>query len=553
MGNYASSLTAGDNARIQVGDIHQYNYAEPSEQRLNQKCLENFRCTDPRDDKKRIEDLKGGLLDKSYQWVLQAPEFLQWRDNRDSRILWITGDPGKGKTMLLCGIIDHLEPTTKLGNPGHQKLLSYFFCQETVSGLNSAAAVMNGLIYLLADQHRSLVSYIRDKNPDPNHWNSRVALEDVFSNILADPALKDAYIIIDALDECTTDLEFLSGFIAANTTSHVKWIISSRNRVDIKESIELAADKISLSLELNEESVTQAVDIYIKHQVSQLAARKNCDEDMKREIQEHLSLNAHGTFLWVALVCKELNKCRAWDLLASLKDYPTELVGFYHQMMSRVRGQKLCMRVLAIMATVYRPIAWKELMEYEEIPRGERYILDILNDCGSFLTVKDGIIYFIHQSAKDFLLTKRDSDLFPGGMKREHEAILRKSVKAMAGLKQDIYGLYHPGLHVDEICRMRPDPDPLTSIQYACVYWIDHLLEVDFTAQGEEISKSDQLLGNDGVVYQFLAQKLLFWLEALSYIRKASVGLLGISKLERLSVRISRSETGTSSTYALTL
>jgi hypothetical protein len=30
------------------------------------KCLQDLRFTDPRDDKKRIEDIKGGLLKDSY-------------------------------------------------------------------------------------------------------------------------------------------------------------------------------------------------------------------------------------------------------------------------------------------------------------------------------------------------------------------------------------------------------------------------------------------------------------------------------------------------------
>ncbi|KAK3900845.1 hypothetical protein C8A05DRAFT_16895, partial [Staphylotrichum tortipilum] len=53
---------------------------------------------------------KGGLLQDSYRWILDNPEFQQWRDNPKSRLLlWIEGDPGKGKTMLLCGIINELE------------------------------------------------------------------------------------------------------------------------------------------------------------------------------------------------------------------------------------------------------------------------------------------------------------------------------------------------------------------------------------------------------------------------------------------------------------
>ncbi|KAK4107453.1 hypothetical protein N656DRAFT_741730, partial [Canariomyces notabilis] len=72
------------------------------------QCLQDLRLTDPRDDKKRIQNTKGGLLRDAYHWILDNTEFQQWRNSLDSNLLWIKGDPGKGKTMLLCGIIDEL-------------------------------------------------------------------------------------------------------------------------------------------------------------------------------------------------------------------------------------------------------------------------------------------------------------------------------------------------------------------------------------------------------------------------------------------------------------
>ena len=102
-----------------------------------EKCIQDLRLTNPRDDKKRIEDTKGGLLEDSYRWILENADFKRWRNNEQSRLLWIKGDPGKGKTMLLCGIINELDKLIpKTG------LLSYFFCQATDSRINNATAVL---------------------------------------------------------------------------------------------------------------------------------------------------------------------------------------------------------------------------------------------------------------------------------------------------------------------------------------------------------------------------------------------------------------------------
>jgi ABC-type molybdenum transport system ATPase subunit/photorepair protein PhrA len=74
----------------------------------DQECIQNLRLTDPCDDKKRIQETKGGLLEDSYRWILKNTDFQRWRDDEQSRLLWIKGDPGKGKTMLLCGISNEL-------------------------------------------------------------------------------------------------------------------------------------------------------------------------------------------------------------------------------------------------------------------------------------------------------------------------------------------------------------------------------------------------------------------------------------------------------------
>ena len=113
--------------------------------------------------------------------------------------------------MLLCGIVNEMSPLTKLRDEKATPLLSYFFCQATDKRINNATAVLRGLIYLLIDQQPSLVSHVRKKYDHEverpfegvNGW---VALSTVFENILQDPSLKSAYLIIDALNECETGL-----------------------------------------------------------------------------------------------------------------------------------------------------------------------------------------------------------------------------------------------------------------------------------------------------------------------------------------------------------
>jgi hypothetical protein len=244
----------------------------------DQQCLKHLRVTDPRDDKTRIQRTKGGLLQDSYRWVLDNPDFQRWRDHSESRLLWIKGDPGKGKTMLLCGIINELDrdgPTDVC-----HRNVAYFFCQATDSRINNATAVLRGLIYLLLDQQPSLLSHVQSEYDragetlfqDANTWD---ALSRIFANILRDPNLRTTYFLIDALDECVTDLPQLLDLITQHSSGspRVKWIVSSRNWPEIEERLGTATEKARLSLELNAQSVTNAVNAYIHHKVRYLSSR----------------------------------------------------------------------------------------------------------------------------------------------------------------------------------------------------------------------------------------------------------------------------------------
>ena len=81
------------------------------------------------------------------------------------------------------------------------------------------------------------------------------------------------YLIIDALDECTTDLNLL-----LELYSHISWIVSSRNWLSIEERLNTVTQKLRLCLELNEKSVSVAVSIYNQHKVVVNIRKASCCE-----------------------------------------------------------------------------------------------------------------------------------------------------------------------------------------------------------------------------------------------------------------------------------
>lgn len=125
---------------------------------------------------------------------------------------------------------------------------------------------------------------------------------------------------------------------------------------------------------------------------------------MQQAVEQHLVSNAHGTFLWVALVCQDLGdaKVKKRHTLDRLKtSYPPGLDPLYLRMMENIEScdTDLCRQILAIISIVYRPITLAELSALIDLPNNyeDNDLPDIIGSCGSFLAIRDNVIYFIHQ------------------------------------------------------------------------------------------------------------------------------------------------------------
>ncbi|KAK4059628.1 hypothetical protein Trihar35433_10675 [Trichoderma harzianum] len=302
----------------------------------NKACLDALFITNPKHDKKRIEDTKGGLLHDAYIWITRNAAFLQWLEDPNTHLLWIKGDPGKGKTMLLCGVINELQ-TIKPGSN-----IYYFLCQATDVRLNNASAILRGLLHMMIVQQPSLISYVKDEYDQSGKsafegTNSWVVLSRLFEQILRDDSLNESIFVIDALDECMEDLTQLLDIIVRNSSSssRVKWLVSSRNEADIQEALAAAENKSTVSLELNGESVSTAIATYIRYKVQLLADKKGYKQPTRERVERYLSDNASGTFLWVALVCALLEKVPRSDPLPKSADFPPALDQLYERMINR--------------------------------------------------------------------------------------------------------------------------------------------------------------------------------------------------------------------------
>ena len=494
--------------------------------------------SDPRLDQERIEMSKGVLLEASYDWILE--DLNHWRDDRQSRLLRIEGTPGKGKTMLLCGIIKELKKS--------MTDLSYFFCQATDKRISNAKAVLQGLLYMLFNQQPSLISNARDKHhiprsldEEPNAW---LTLSKIFKDILGDPNLKETYVVIDALDECVEDLPDLLKIIQESlksSTSHIRWIVSSRpNNTDIETELPLDGSQMSLSLETEDyaEKVARAVDIYIDHSVCKLAKDNNYDKydkTLQKKVLDEMRRKSDSTFLWVSLVIKSLERSKSWNVLSIIEKMPSGLIELYQRMLDQTQAlededPKRCRLILSTVITVKEPLRLEELGVLfglpKEVASKKEIVAEMVNMCGSFLTIQYEFVRIVHQSANDFLRKQGQEIIFPSGTNDVHYKIFSTSINTLLKtLDRDMYKLKAPGFPINKL--ERPKLDPLAAARYGCVYWVDHLCD-----SGNALHH--KVFRNESDIDKFMREKYLYWLEALSLCRSMPKGVQSMGKLEAL-------------------
>ncbi|KAL1889912.1 hypothetical protein Sste5346_008639 [Sporothrix stenoceras] len=476
----------GKDAQILLGDIRKDLRESIAQQQKiqekgdNRECLRALFAVDPQSDMGTIESKKDDLLDDAYKWILDSKEyaaFTNWSEGESDlspcRLLWIKGPAGTGKTMLMIGIIRELFGQPSVLTPS----LSYFFHQGTGDkALRSATAALRSLIWLLLFQQPHLIFHLRSKYetigaPLFHDRNAFFALSDVFKSMLKDPHLLPAYFVVDALDECDQGLPELVKLISSSIalSDKVKWLVSSRPEVELENS-----DTVGSLVELDAQKLKDPVNAYIDHKLSTLRALPGYDKDTLAEVSDEMHRRAENTFLWAALVLKELHSVEGWYAVETIRMMPLGLSDLYEHMMTRIE------------------------------------------------------LYLIHQSAKDYLSCKFDK-VSPSDLKDAHRAIFSRSLETMSKtLRRDMYGLGAPGFPIEKV--QQPTPDPLAVARYSYVYWVDHLRD---SSPSEDESCYDDLQ-EGGTVDSFLRKKYIYWLEALSLLRSMSEGVLAIEKLKNL-------------------
>ena len=130
-------------------------------------------------------------------------------------------------------------------------------------------------------------------------------------------------------------------------------------------------------------------------------------------------------------------------------------------------------------------------------------------------------LHLHHPSFHDFLLNKDRCGDFWVDEKKAHQILAAGCIQLMSQtLKKDICEMHAPGSQASQVESSWIEKCLPPEVQYACLYWVQHL------------QRSSSLVHDDEEAHRFLQVHLLHWLEALSWIGKASEGIHAILSLE---------------------
>jgi WD40 repeat protein len=505
---------------ISVVEQNDKRQHEATEAAADAVFLQQMSELDPSTAKSKIERTKGGLIEEVHEMMLQQSGFDLLQDSSQKPVTWITGLPGQGKTMFMCGVVDRLvgrrEPC----------IVSYFFCRADSSSSRTVTSVLRGLLWLICGQSWSIGRELRKKYM--NHGkalfdgeDAATELEKMLAWVLSRSSMQRALLIIDAIDECDDERFELFNVIGRLVkTSSARWIISSR-----PDDAGVMPRSIYMRLEFDRQVLTPAIRAFVDFKVNALSDSPGYDDTVRDQVRDELYAKAGDTFLWVALVCLDVQRLRvkARNIKAHLEKVPEGLPKLYERMLKSALTSAdgdLCGRILPLVSMTRRPLTLEELRLMVLTPSLlDDDVLDIVNSCGCFLTVNiddagSKTLVFVHESAREYLLNNPGPDVFPNSPMHYHRDVLQMCLNSMHGLKRNMYGLPTPGFDIADI--KPPTPDPLNPYRYGCLHWIHHAVILHSEDLWQE--------SDDSLIEEFLHTKLLHWLEVLSLMKSIAEG-----------------------------
>ncbi|CAI7665531.1 unnamed protein product [Penicillium glandicola] len=335
-------------------------------------CLQILRTSDY----EQYKDRNPERLDETCEWFLHHENFSHWHKSESSTLLWVSADPGCGKSVLAKYLIDQekeLEAT-------ESRAVCYFFFKDDNDDQASITTALSALLHQLFSQRTSLIQhamkdYLAEGSKLPQLFQKLWA---ILLKAASDPKAGEIVCILDGLDECAEKgryqiIDVLSVFykqsIPDDGSSRLKFLITSRPYYDIQRRFaELTHNfpTIRLAGEEESEAIGREIDKVIKWKLSKLALELRLNATEQATLETELLSMTHRTYLWATLVFDIFYRTirptsrKLKDIVRSL---PPTVDKAYEAILSRIEDAERpqSRKLLSIVVASSRPLTLQEL------------------------------------------------------------------------------------------------------------------------------------------------------------------------------------------------
>ncbi|RYP57870.1 hypothetical protein DL770_010563 [Monosporascus sp. CRB-9-2] len=486
-------------------------------------------------------------------------DIYNWVDGQDERcIFWLNGLAGTGKSTIA---------RTVARKYSEERLGASFFFARGGGDVSRAGMFVTSIAVQLANNVPPLKRYICDAITDRSDIASQ-SLRDQWHHLVLRPLSKQdgngchsSYVlIVDALDECDDDnnIRIILQLLAeARTlkTVRLRVFLTSRPEISIRSGFCQIPDGEHQDFVLHHISppiVDHDIYTFLEYNLRLIRQERRLGAGWPgKEVVTRLVQNASGLFIWAATACRFIREGKRFavkrlDIILCGSSnaargpekrldeiYITVLQNSIPSDCTDEEIEEQCRTLrhtLGSVVVLFSPLSARSLSTLLHVPKQD--VDQTLEDLHAILDIPEDQtrpLRLHHPSFRDFLLNReRCRDLnFWVDEKQAHQMLAGCCIQLMsASLTQDICGVNAPGVRVADVESNRVEHCLPPGVQYACLYWIQHLQK-----SGTQLCDNDQ-------VHQFLKFHLLHWLEALSWMRKISEGIHAIISLESIAIAL---------------
>ncbi|KAL4866147.1 hypothetical protein BDV12DRAFT_187657 [Aspergillus spectabilis] len=475
--------------------VAQNHRASIKKERQN-KTLEKLYACPYRDRKDRNPERIAGTC----EWFTTHDLFRNWRKSDSARLLWVSADPGCGKSVLGRYLVDSCIPTSK------DRTTCYFFFKNDFEDQRTITGALCCILHQLFLQNRKLLSesILEHFETKPTITSSFSELWDILIRATQDKNAGQIVCFLDALDECEEDgrsqlIQAVCKLYTAESDCNIKFLLTSRPYTEIRQkfrSLEQAVPVIHLSGENEEEmrKISREIDIFVEARVKDVGQKMSLRREEQSMLLRKLTRVPNRTYLWVYLTLDfiessiDIDKAGIAEITSQL---PETVNDAYEKILSKSRDVVQTRRLLHIIVAAACPLTLDEMNVASSLKKSDTSCKDldlksterfrtVLRDlCGLFVVIVDSKIYLLHQTAKEFLLRRHKTEAPPnsGTQRWQHSLVLKESDSILAEICMGYL------LFADFDTQVDADTKTYVFLEYSAKYWAFHFNSSNLSAE----------------------------------------------------------------------